>query len=65
MLLKDGHPVKTTGIVKADISYFKVSGKDYIVASDENSVYFLDRSGNKRVSLKEPVSKAAGIELKD
>jgi WD40 repeat protein len=62
--VKGWTPVKTTGPVKAEISYFKVSGKDYIVASDDNTVYFFDRSGNKRVSLKEPASKAPGSGLR-
>jgi len=55
---------RTAGYVKAEISYFKVSGKDYIVAADENSVYFLDRAGNKRVNLKEPVIKAVGSAMR-
>jgi hypothetical protein len=63
-VVKGWNPVKTTGYVKTEISYFKVSGKDYIVASDENSIYFLDRTGNKRISLKEPVSKAPGSSLR-
>ncbi len=63
-VVKGWNPVKTTGIVKADISYFKVSGKDYIVVADENSLYFLDRAGNKRTSLKEPVTKAAGSSIR-
>lgn len=62
-VVKGWTPIKTTGNVKAEITYFKVSGKDYIVASDENTIYFLDRTGNKRTSLKEPVSKAAGSSL--
>lgn len=58
-VVKGWNPFRTTGYVKAGISYFKVSGKDYLVASDENSVYFLDRAGNKRVNLKESVTKAS------
>jgi hypothetical protein len=57
-------PFKTIGFVKTEINYFKVSGKDYLVASDETSIYFLDRSGNKRVTLKEPVSIAAGSSVR-
>lgn len=63
-VVKGWNPVKTTGIVKADISYYKISGKDYIVAADENSLYFLDRAGNRRISLKEPVTKAAGSSIR-
>ena len=47
-VVKGWKPFRTAGNVKAEISYFKVSGKDYLVASDETSVYFLDRYGNKR-----------------
>ena len=45
-------------------AYFKVSGKDYIVASDENSVYFLDRTGNKRLNLKEAVTRSKGSAMR-
>jgi len=55
---------RTAGLVKSEISYFRVSGKDYIVASDETSVYFLDRTGNKRLNLKEQVNKARGSSLR-
>jgi hypothetical protein len=57
-VVKGWKPFRTTGYVKAEISYFKVSGKDYLIASDETSVYFLDRTGNKRINLKEPVTRA-------
>jgi len=57
-VVKGWKPFKTSGIVKTEICYFKVSGKDYIVASDESSVYMLDRTGNRRVTLKEAVVKA-------
>ena len=63
-VVKGWKPFRTTGSVKAEINYFKVSGKDYIVASDENSIYFLDRTGNKRINLKEPVTKAAGSAMR-
>ena len=63
-VVKGWKPFRTSGIVKSEISYFKVSGKDYIVASDETSVYFLDRTGNKRVNLKEAVSRAQGSAMR-
>jgi len=63
-VVKGWKPFRTTGVVKAEINYFKVSGKDYIVAADENSVYFLDRSGNKRLNLTEPVTKAEGSPIR-
>jgi hypothetical protein len=63
-VVKGWTPFRTTGYVKAEINYFKVSGKDYIVAADENAVYFLDRAGNKRINLKEPVTKAVGSAMR-
>ena len=51
-------PFKTSGIVNSEICWFRISGKDYLVASDETSLYFLDRTGNVRLTPKEPVSKA-------
>ena len=63
-VVKGWNPFKTTGTVKSEINYFRVSGKDYIVAADENAIYFLDRSGNKRINLKEPVTKAAGSAIR-
>ena len=63
-VVKGWNPFRTAGYVKAGISYFKVSGKDYLVASDETSVYFLDRAGNKRVNLKESVTKASGSAMR-
>lgn len=53
-------PFTTPGPVRSEINYFKVSGKDYIVASDEKSLFILDRTGNIRVNLKEAVSRARG-----
>jgi hypothetical protein len=63
-VVKGWNPFRTVGYVKAEINYFKVSGKDYIVAADENTIYFLDRNGNKRINLKEPVTKAAGSPIR-
>ena len=63
-VVKGWNPFRTTGLVKAEINYFRVSGKDFIVAADENSIYFLDRTGNKRINLKEPVTKAAGSAMR-
>jgi hypothetical protein len=63
-VVKGWKPYTTAGQVKAEISYFNVSGKDYIVAADEKSIYILDRAGNKRVNLKEPVTKAIGSALR-
>ncbi len=63
-VVKGWKPFRTTGLVKSEIAYFKVSGKDYIVGSDENSVYFLDRTGNKRLNLKETVTRSKGSAMR-
>jgi hypothetical protein len=63
-VVKGWKPFRTTGQVKAEISYFKVSGKDYLVVSDETSIYFLDRTGNKRINLKESVTRANGSAMR-
>jgi len=63
-VVKGWTPFRTTGIVTSEISYFKVSGKDYLVASDENSLYFLDRSGKIRLTPKETISRAKGSSLR-
>ena len=57
-------PFRTSGVVNTEINYFKVSGKDYLVASDEFSIYFLDRTGNKRLSIKETVTRAKGSAMR-
>lgn len=57
-VVKGWKPFRTSGNVKSEISWFRVSGKDYLVLADETSVYLLDRSGNIRLSLKESVTKA-------
>jgi hypothetical protein len=63
-VVKGWKPYKTAGYVNSEINYFKVSGKDYIVAADDKSVYFLDRSGNKRMNLNEQVIKSPGSSLR-
>jgi hypothetical protein len=63
-VVKGWKPFRTSGQVKSEINYFKVSGKDYIVASDANSVYFLDRSGNKRLDLRETVTRSKGSAMR-
>ena len=55
---------KTSGPVKTGVMFFRVSGKDYLVVSDDKSVYFLDRTGNIRLKLKEPVSRAVHSEMR-
>ncbi|MBK7134215.1 MAG: WD40 repeat domain-containing protein [Bacteroidales bacterium] len=63
-VVKGWKPFRTSGFVNSEISYFKVSGKDYLVASDDVSLYFLDRTGNKRVTLQDAVSRSKGSSLK-
>jgi len=55
---------KTNGIVTSEIEFFRVSGKDYLVVNDEENIYILDRRGNTRVDVKEPVARAAGSSLR-
>jgi WD40 repeat protein len=62
--VKGWKPFRTAGIVSTEICYFRISGKDYLVASDESSVYFLDRTGNKRLNIKEPVTRAKGSAMR-
>jgi hypothetical protein len=57
-------PFRTNGIVSSEIYWFRVSGKDYLVVADETSFYFLDRTGNIRLTLKEPVTKAGNSAVK-
>lgn len=63
-VVKGWKPFRTAGTVRTQMSYFRVSGKDYLAASDESSLYILDRYGNSRVTFREPVSRAAGSVLK-
>jgi hypothetical protein len=55
---------RTNGIVRSEIKYFKISGKDYIIATDETSVYFLDRTGVTRLRVKDPVTRAKKSEIR-
>jgi hypothetical protein len=57
-VVKGWRPFRANGTVSSEICWFRVSGKDYLILSDETSLYFLDRTGNIRLTLKEPVSKA-------
>jgi hypothetical protein len=51
-------PFRTTSQVRSEISWIRVSGKDYLLISDETTVYFVDRTGNTRLTLSEPVTRA-------
>jgi hypothetical protein len=67
---KSGKTVKgwntfmTRGTVRDKIEYFRISGKDYIIAADESSFYILDRSGKIRIPLEETVLKARGSSIR-
>ena len=63
-LVRGWNPFRTAGPVTNEISWCRVSGKDYLIVSDNASVYLLDRTGNVRLRLKEPVTKAAGSSIK-
>ena len=63
-VVKGWKPFRTAGIVTSEINWFRVSGKDYLIISDENSLYFLDRTGNIRLTLKEPVTRAGKSTLR-
>jgi hypothetical protein len=44
---------KTESTVSKPLQHFRVNDKDYILASDENRTYILDRRGRERIKLKE------------
>jgi len=54
----------TSGKVTEPVKFFRVKGKDYLFAADDQSVYLLDRTGNIRVNLQEPVKKAPGSSVR-
>lgn len=47
---------KTESVVRGEIQHFRIREKDYIVLSDKNRTYFLDRRGRDRFKVKEPVA---------
>ncbi len=63
-VVKGWKSFRTNGYVNSEIYWFRVSGKDYLIISDEASLYFIDRSGNPRLTLKEPVTKAKGSSIR-
>ncbi|MEN8201250.1 MAG: hypothetical protein ABFS28_01555 [Bacteroidota bacterium] len=42
---------KTESLVTGEIKHFRISEKDYIVVSDRNRTYFLDRRGRDRIKV--------------
>jgi hypothetical protein len=63
-VVKGWKPFRTAGQVDAEVVYLKVSGKDYLLVSDDIAIYFLDRTGNIRIKLKEAVTKARGSSMR-
>jgi len=63
-VVKGWKPFKTGGLVKTELRFFRISGKDYLIATDDKTVYFLDRTGNQRLRLKDPAVRANGSELR-
>lgn len=63
-VVKGWKPFRTAGVVTSEIAFFRVSGKDYLVAADDRAIYFLDRTGNIRLRTKEAATKAAGSTLR-
>lgn len=57
-VVRGWNPFRTASQVKSEISWIRVSGKDYLLISDQTALYFIDRTGNTRLTLKEPVTKA-------
>ena len=62
-VVKGWKPFRTAGLVEPRVSYFQVSGKDYLAVSDDKSLYLLDRYGNRRVTFRETVERAPGSAL--
>ncbi|HWR75210.1 MAG TPA: hypothetical protein VN276_06210 [Bacteroidales bacterium] len=58
------NPFVTRGKVTEPVKFFRVKGKDYLFAVDDQSVYLLDRTGNIRVNPQEPVKKATGSSVR-
>lgn len=46
----------TETIIDSYIHHFRIGNKDYIVATDDNRIYILDRKGNSRVKMKENIA---------
>lgn len=67
---RSGSPVRgwnlfvTRGKVTEPVKFFRVKGKDYLFATDDQSVYLLDRTGNIRVNPQEPLKKAPGSSVR-
>lgn len=47
---------KTESLVSGEIQHFRIREKDYIVVSDRNRTYFLDRRGRDRIKVKSRIA---------
>ncbi len=63
-VIRGWKPFRTAGVVNAEVSWCRVSGKDYLIAADNSSLYLLDRRGNIRLRPDEAVTKAASSALR-
>jgi hypothetical protein len=63
-VVKGWKPFRSAGTVTSEAGFYRVSGKDYIVVADESSLYFLDRTGNERLKLRESATKAKNSSLR-
>ena len=52
-MLKDWRFDKSDAPITNPIQYFKIKSEDYIVCNDRNSIYILNRKGEKRLVVKE------------
>ncbi len=46
---------KTESMVTGALQHFRINDKDYIVFSDKNRIYFLDRRGRERIKVKQRI----------
>jgi WD40 repeat protein len=63
-IVKGWTPFRTNEKVTSPVNWFRVSGKDYLVVADETSLYFIDRQGKPKLTLKEPVTVAANSAIR-
>ena len=47
---------QTETTINSYIHHFRIGGKDYIVAADDNRIYLLDRRGNMRLKMEENIA---------
>ncbi|HPR72218.1 MAG TPA: hypothetical protein PLX41_01025 [Bacteroidales bacterium] len=63
-IVKGWRSFSTASVVSSEICWFRISGKDYLITADETSLYFTDRTGRTRLTLKEHVTKARGSSIR-